>query len=372
MGPPNAPDPPKERLEHLYWIDWVRFLAAFMVAASHARGGLWVDWGTLDPGSKTIPVALLFGLSRTGAEAVIVFFLLSGMLVGGKMIERIGNGSFDLKSYAIDRVSRIWVPLLPALILTGVVAVVVGRPVLLSELMGAIAGLQGVLTKSFGGNYPLWSLAYEIWFYVLSGACAAWLAASSGARGWLGGGLVVGMAIFTKLLPVFLFVWIMGAIFYSQFGRRPALETVLVGLCLIAAGLATMQLKSESVSIKLTAMHEFLPSAEVGILMFSLGIAISLPLLTVQVPTQRFWVSLNRLGVWFASFSYTLYLTHYPVLYLWEYAMPGKYSAVESASLGWYVARLSSCLLVSWLLYLPFEKQTKRVRVWLGLMFSKR
>lgn len=29
---------------HLYWLDWLRFVAAFMVVAIHARGNTWVEW----------------------------------------------------------------------------------------------------------------------------------------------------------------------------------------------------------------------------------------------------------------------------------------------------------------------------------------
>lgn len=107
---------------HLYWLDWLRFLAALMVVAAHARGGNWLEWGRLAEASQTKLVAVFFALTRAGTESVLVFFVLSGFLVGGKMIERLIDGTFDLRTYLIDRVSRIYTPLAPALCWSALVA----------------------------------------------------------------------------------------------------------------------------------------------------------------------------------------------------------------------------------------------------------
>ena len=71
---------------HLYWLDWLRFTAALMVVAIHSRGGTWVEWGRLTEASQTKLVAIFFAITRTGSESVLVFFVLSGFLVGGKVI----------------------------------------------------------------------------------------------------------------------------------------------------------------------------------------------------------------------------------------------------------------------------------------------
>ena len=101
----------KKEKEHLHWLDWLRFTAALMVVMVHARGANWVEWGRLEETSRTKLVAVFFALTRTGSEWVTVFFVLSGFLVGGKVLERVAKGTFDLRVYAIDRFSRIWVPL---------------------------------------------------------------------------------------------------------------------------------------------------------------------------------------------------------------------------------------------------------------------
>lgn len=158
--------------KRLFWIDWLRFLAAFSVVFSHIRGGHFVEYGMLDPGSKNIVTLLFFAASRLGHEAVVLFFALSGMLVGGKLIERAVSGNLNLSSYFIDRFFRIYVPYFPILLISGLVA---SKSFDTQNFFINLAGLQGVYGGVFVWNNSLWSLSYEIWFYILAGAAASFL-----------------------------------------------------------------------------------------------------------------------------------------------------------------------------------------------------
>ena len=51
-----------------------------------------------------------------GYTGVDVFFVLSGFLVGGAVMR--AGPAFDWRTYAIARLSRLWVVLVPALLLT--------------------------------------------------------------------------------------------------------------------------------------------------------------------------------------------------------------------------------------------------------------
>ncbi len=48
---------------------------------------------------------------------VVVFFVLSGFLVGGAVIERARGGKAFMRNYLIDRTSRIYVVLVPTILL---------------------------------------------------------------------------------------------------------------------------------------------------------------------------------------------------------------------------------------------------------------
>ena len=68
---------------YYYWLDAIRFLAAFMVVFCHSRNDFFLPYGELPVEQKTLGTMLFYSLGRLGHEAVIVFFVLSGFLVGG-------------------------------------------------------------------------------------------------------------------------------------------------------------------------------------------------------------------------------------------------------------------------------------------------
>ncbi len=86
-----------------------------MVFVGHLRNPLFFGFADLQPKDRTLLVKLWYFLTGLHAEAVIVFFVLSGLLVAGVGAERVMASSFDVKNYAIDRFSRLYVAFLPLL-----------------------------------------------------------------------------------------------------------------------------------------------------------------------------------------------------------------------------------------------------------------
>ena len=64
----------------------------------------------------TVAAYLVSGL---GHQWVIVFFVLSGYLVGGSVLRSVRTGSWSWRAYLLARLSRLYVVLLPALLLGG-------------------------------------------------------------------------------------------------------------------------------------------------------------------------------------------------------------------------------------------------------------
>ena len=348
----------------LYWLDWVRFAAAFMVVAIHARGGTWVDWASIEGSDRSAIAAVFFAVTRAGTESVLVFFVLSGYLVGGALIKRVQAGSLRLSDYAVDRASRIFVPLIPALAFSGAVAWWTGRPTSITEFFGTLAGLQGVMIASFASNVPLWSLSYEVWFYVLAGAAAALCAGRPRLAALSFFAVVAALCIFTKLNSTFLFVWCVGALSCQATGSLRGRAIVIVAFVFAICGYIVSQVHTDSVSVKQVTWLQHLPSQSVGHLMLGFGISLLLPSLVAARPRGPFLIIVHDLGAKIAASSYTLYLIHYPVLYLIEYYHPSRYSTFSLESFGWYGGRIVATLFVAFLFYVPFEKRTATVRRW--------
>lgn len=358
--------------DHYAWLDWLRFGAAFAVLLCHARGGTWMDYGSLDTGSKNLIAAMFFAVTRPNLEPVVVFFVLSGFLVGGKALERLIQGSFSPSSFALDRFSRIYIPLLPALALTAVAALVTGRTIDFGELAGNLLSLQCVFFNSFAGNVPLWSLSYEVWFYVLAGSAAAAIAVA-GTKGRLFAMVLFAVAvlIYTALSPALLYCWLLGAVAY------PLRDVKLPGLAAgIAALLAVGGAVASQLNMKTKESAEYalvwLPPRELAILIMSAGTAVTVAWLAgrpVKSEVMRRW---QALGAALAAFSYTLYLTHYPVLELLNRFVATRYNDITMANVGVFLLKIGVCLGVAWLLYLPFERRTGDFRKWFRSRFMGR
>lgn len=355
---------------HLHWLDWLRFTAALMVVFVHARGGNWVEWGRLEEASRTEATAVFFALTRIGSEWVTVFFVLSGFLVGGKVLERVMAKTFDVRAYAIDRFSRIWVPLIPSLLFTMVVALYLGRPVSAVDFFGCLLGLQTSFCENFGRNVPLWSLAYEIWFYLLAGCVAVIATSRSRARLWAYLGIAIGFVVFTRLEVVFLFCWLLGALSYGFRFEQHVGRLAAVGVAMVIAGCVCSQLNLSTVSLDTRSLKMLVPSPEIATLILSFGLALIVPLLPRLQPATVFLKKLDRMGSRLAAFSYTLYLTHYPVLAIWEKLTPERHFSISFLTVMLYFIKILSCLVFAWLLYLPFEAQTAALRKWLHRRFD--
>jgi peptidoglycan/LPS O-acetylase OafA/YrhL len=354
-----------------YWLDWLRFGAAFVVLVGHVRGGHFVDYGDLEQKDHTLFAAAGFALSRLGLEAVILFFVLSGFLVGGRSARKALNGSFDLQAYGIDRISRIYVPLLPALVLTGFIALFRDGHVSFFDFCGNLAGLQGIFVRAFGGNAPLWSLAYEIWFYLLWGGIltlAIRETLTARTLAWII--VLLGLAVFTKLEPVYLFCWLLGVLAYFHESKAPRRLCLIGGLLIIVLGVILSQLTSDSISLNLKRLSGMLPSHSVALLVLSIGFTVLVKTVAGWEPQSAAWRTFERMGTPLAAFSYTLYLTHFAMLGLWEALFPGRARELDFASLSLFLLKLLVCVFSAWVLYFLFERHTSKVRHWLSNIFA--
>src|SRR3990167_11299332 len=97
-------------------FDHVRWLAAMAVVVGHVRNTIFLSYPELGP--TGIGVKVFFLVTNFHFEAVMVFFVLSGALVGGKNLDAVLRGRFSPARYAIDRFTRIYTGVLPAVLLS--------------------------------------------------------------------------------------------------------------------------------------------------------------------------------------------------------------------------------------------------------------
>jgi peptidoglycan/LPS O-acetylase OafA/YrhL len=340
-------------------LDILRAAAAFTVLVVHTRSFSWVDYGLLPAAQHNALTAVFWMATRIGDEAVMVFFVLSGLLVGGRVVERVRAGRFDTAAYVVDRATRILIPLIPACLLTAAIAALVMHKVLgIGDVAANMFGLNGVLAPTLDFNASLWSLSYEIWFYVLAGAAAHWIAKGPGL---IAGAVILAATLcFAKLGSTYLLFWSLGAlmIFGLRTTRPRLLLAVGVPIALLGAALYELGVASRSF-----ARLDIAPP-DVAKALICFGVSLALPFLC-RPGVNRAIAWLRKPAAFVSGFSYSLYLTHYPVVMALAKVLPQS-PAIDLGSMGLFVLRLAICVAVAIVFYLAFESRTGTARRWLG------
>lgn len=213
------------------YLDLFRWVAAFAVVLSHAKHVFLVDrWGQLEDGHQHIIMKAFFAIGGLGHQGVIIFFVISGFLVGGTLLQKWIHGSrLELTDYSMKRVSRLMLVLIPALGFT-LLFDWIGYSLLgvnnlyyayqdfaeakaIPTLIGNLFFLQEIFVPPYGSNISLWSLSYEFWYYFLFPAVLMVLRPQSTVNARITSLLVV-CSISYLLLPnilVYFGVWLLGA-----------------------------------------------------------------------------------------------------------------------------------------------------------------
>ena len=376
-------------------IDCARWLAAVVVVVGHARFALLKGYGLLAPGERPLWVQGWYFVTGYFVEAVLVFFVLSGFLVGGMVCARLARNSFIPADYAIDRFSRLYTAFLPALIMTAILTAIgtiwfgatglydASHPTFaekdtlidfaanagIGTFFGNAAMLQFYFVEPYGANPPLWTLSSEFWFYTVFGLAAAASAARGRARLACA---VLGGAAALALGPMFWLyagMWLLGVA--AAIVRPPKWPLAPLAL-LMLGGLLVLRRLADGI---------LAPSAVVSYaIQYGVCLAMALMLLGWRARPPRWSLPLARFNKAMADFSYSLYLTHFPVMILLVATLgtltgnPGYrsgFAPTDGMALATYAAEVVLAFAVAWVFALGTERQTAKVRGWLKRRFRR-
>ena len=365
------------------FIDTARWIAATFVALHHCHG-VFVNQADIMSAPHAPPVYVWWFLTAyTFAHgAVVVFFVLSGFLVGGAVIERARAGKAYLRTYLIDRTSRIYVVLLPTLALCAILDLA-GRQIFAGlgvyeqsfyvgafqpiYLLGSLVNMQGIWTPVFGTDMALWSLGMEYWYYIV---CALLLLplCSAYAKGLRWAGFALGVVLFVALAAspsYFAFgacVWAFGAL--MRIAPRPLMRSKWLALVCWLAVVGAMRIGTRGAILEAHPVKELVDAANAllfGNLLLSLRFDAG----------EGFSWCRRQIHHRLADFSYTLYAVHMPLLaWLWALAAwcmgPGwRLQLATPAHYAAAVGALVLLMLASFALSRVTEARTGDVRAWL-------
>jgi peptidoglycan/LPS O-acetylase OafA/YrhL len=170
-------------------LDAVRGLSALAVLGEHWRLLYFVTYPEVS--SHRWIFAIPYLLCSAGHQAVVIFFVLSGYLVSGSVFRMFERGSWSWQRYGVHRLLRLWIVLIPGLAFAALwdqAGMYLQRPAALllyagqsdhlivpnvhlasgvGTWFGNLFFLQRIRVPTFGSDQALWSLANELWYYVL-------------------------------------------------------------------------------------------------------------------------------------------------------------------------------------------------------------
>ncbi len=361
------------------FLDLSRWIAAFIVFAGHLHELLLSPYEQVE--QQNILVAVFYFVIGLSSEAVMVFFVLSGFLIGGKNLARAKTGSFDFSSYCVDRISRLYVVLLPA-VLIGYFLDIIGSSYfpeaglykLLSYhvvtehldssiLIGNLLMLQSFYTTVIGSNLPLWSLSFEFWFYLLFGLLIVIIFENKQSQ-WKFWKIILALMIILLLGYKFILYFLIWCIGLSiAFLNRKIIKNPIIAIIPFISVLIISRFHL----ITIQYLSDLLAAISFGIF-----------LLSMKEINNSFLYRTKKINSVLAGFSYSLYLLHYPLilflLSVWVniFQINNFSNEYQPSGVG-LVIYLSMMIIIYTLAYafsLVTENNTALVRRWLKRKFK--
>lgn len=316
--PSSAVSLPLARETSLY-LDAMRVLAALLVFACHYS-------------RQSFSGGLFWQLGPFGADAVMIFFVMSGFVIAHATAKKERNAA----DYFINRMARIYSVAIPAIVLT-LACDLVGKhldPHYTTTLWYSAGPLWQQLSTGLTfthefwelGRYPgsdgaYWSLGYEVPYYLFFGAALF-------ARGmWR---IVLPTALMLAAGPgiaALLPIWLLGVALYrlGRVWRAPeAIGWILFLGSIVAWAAAQRGLQAIGYDITHIAKTDYVPD-------YVTAFCFAINLLGFEAIAPRFgWLlrPFARLIRWAAGRSFTIYLIHLPLVKLasvmpfWSVAAP--------------------------------------------------
>jgi peptidoglycan/LPS O-acetylase OafA/YrhL len=371
------------------FLDMSRWAAAVIVFISHLRNPLFISYGSINPEEINIAIQIWYFATGWAGEAVIIFFVLSGLLVGASGYEKINAKKFSISNYFIDRFSRIYVALIPALILTYMLDYFgstffsdVGfwnhsHPMINEKIesvpfdtkltFGNFAAnffmLQHFFFDTLGSNSPLWTISAEFWFYMIFATFAILKLEQRKS--------VTALLILFSLSFLYFFgldfiiligYWLVGV--FAGAIKVPNIIKPFYAFLIVLSSLVFSRffLNSSSASLEIIVTN------------YIVAISFGLLILSMRGKEINFFIKFASINKFLASFSFSLYLIHFPLMlfmlailsdlqYFSEISF--GYSPTNLMGLALYFLLIIFVCLFSYIFSLFTEKKTYFFRNWM-------
>jgi peptidoglycan/LPS O-acetylase OafA/YrhL len=370
----------KEKPNQFVHLDFLRGMAALAVLANHLRA--FLIYPLTNSTNVTSVGKTFYFFTGFGHLAVIIFFVLSGFLICRGIAIAHSKDRWSWKIYLTNRMTRLWLVLFPALIFTllwdkigilltdsnfykgvlfdhynsGPMAKDANDSLL--TFIGNLLFLQTIYVSTYGSNGPLWSLAYEFWYYIIFPLTyTTLLEIVNRNKIYINIFKVYLIAMLIVILPFsiisFGLVWLLGYLVYLA-NENIKIKRIFSNLFIFI--------------IVLLMFLTYLSLIRIGIIKgfwlvdFGLGCSVALLILTLVNMPVKFNVY-AKIARRISSVSYSLYLGHFPFLafIVCVFLNNRQYKEGMNSYLLYSLLFITS-VLFSWLMWWLFERRTEEVK----------
>jgi len=360
-------------------LDSIRGIAALFVTIAHCRGTLWIggsEFVKMFPRDTwSIWDYAMFGfsmLTRLSVEFVIVFFVLSGFSIAHSL-----SSNNSVKQFYLRRLIRIYPSYIAALVWAGLIFALTRywhphwydgslttfafmRTNPMNDFFEPKVILHNIfyMTDEDGMIAPFWSLTYEVIFYFLAPFLFRRVNIYIGTSIFLFiSGLIFRDFVLNLHLPKYFFNFLfiyniyfaLGVGLYNNFEKiKSFFGTVSKRVLLIGIAVSVIFTYGFNIYFHVGTIFSFLAAAILGLLLIIFFLKYQ-----VQIP----W--LINIG----KFSYTLYIVHYPTIYLYL----GIYHLIFHPQVPYilnyfvWIPAVFFCLGVAFVHYSFIESKTKQI-----------
>lgn len=357
-------------MKHSYHLDSLRGLLSLVVVMQHsATAFIYSIEGTSS--------AINTYLGLLAHYSVIFFFVLSGYVITLSITENIKrNDQFKLTEYFISRTTRILPPLIGALILSYVFSLTLSyfnashvtgnfehfirklfQPDLLAQFKAIFTlTMSGELTGGvYNVNGALWSLVFELQFYVIAGLLSVVLFNRNMVQRIVCCALLVIYASQINLKPILNIQWISFICF--AFGSLAYMFRICVSKSKIALPITCLALVL-SILVQ-TGMNDVIHQLRVSIsktggwavYMAFMGGVFAI-LITHLDKFGKFISIFHKIS----NYSYSLYITHFPLIVFIWFIMVNNHTHLLNHFYILTLLAILICLLFAWSFAKLFER----------------
>lgn len=292
-------------------------------------------------------------ISLIAQSAVMIFFVLSGFLISLSIQNNINkNTLFSFKKFITNRFNRIYVPLLFSVFIVVLLSILSsyffqsnsnqfisqnlslarsGFSLNFKEVIAALTFTNGFLADTVNVNPPLWSLAYEFWYYVLAGL----IALNTKISKLFALILFFILSIFSKTFLLLSIVWFSGFLIQYIINKNLTNKTQLFSRLLIIPTLFLAFIYVFKIQIPIIDNRLILVLFQI-----CFGLIFCNYLIRIVLEKKHFSCLFKKSS----SYSYTLYILHFP-FFLFIFGL-FEMQIVNNLIIALIIALISSALLI--------------------------